>query len=365
MKKVAIDISSISFLDNGITRFTKNIVAEMIKNKNCFFYIFSNSNAKFFKNKKNIKVIQSNLKFKGSMLIWQQLILPILLFKYKIDILWCPTHRVPVFKILKYKIYVTIHDVVSLRFPQTMKYFGKLIDKILLPIAIKNANKVICVSRFTKKELEFFFPNYKNKFELSYPGSNLIKKKLNKIKKNEKNLFKKNKFFIFVGTIEPRKNIEKLIFAYSSLLKKNLINLNFFIIGNQGWGHLRLDDLIKSLNLDKNVFWFKNIDDKSLANFYYSCEFLALPSIYEGFGLPVLEALTFNKKVLISENSPMQEIYCKFGITVNPYSVKSIENGLLYITKNKFEKQKSFLKDNLKKFSWLNCAKKHSSIMKI
>ena len=82
MKKVAIDISSISFLDNGISRFTKNIVSEMIKNKNCFFYIFSNSNTKFFKNKKNIKVIQSNLKFKGSMLIWQQLILPILLFKY-------------------------------------------------------------------------------------------------------------------------------------------------------------------------------------------------------------------------------------------------------------------------------------------
>lgn len=365
MKKIAIDISCITRPHNGISRFAENIVIEMIKNKKYFFFLFSDKKFKLFKEKKNVKIFSSNLNFKGSKFFWQQVMLPFILFRHKINILFVPNHRVPIFTFKNLKIYSTIHDLVTFRYPDSMRFFGMILDRLLLPIAIKKSEKIMCVSKFTKKELEFFFPKYKNKYEMSYPGSNLIDKNFfDSINGNKKKFLKlKKKFFIYVGTIEPRKNIKNLIIAYNSLLKKKLIDLNFLIIGNKGWGRVDINSIVNNLNLNNRIHWIKNANDKSLVLFYLNCEFLVLPSIYEGFGLPVLEALKFNKKVLISRNSPMQEIFCNYGVTIDPHSIDSISNGLLEISKNKFENRKLSLAKHLRQFSWTKCTKNYFRLM--
>jgi glycosyltransferase involved in cell wall biosynthesis len=365
MKKIAIDISCITKPHNGISRYAENIVTEMIKNEKYFFFLFSDKKNKFFKEKKNVKIHCSNFNFKGSKFFWQQLLLPFFLLRHKINILFVPNHRVPIFTPKKLKIYSTVHDLVAFRFPNTMKFLGMILDRLLLPIAIKKSEKIMCVSKFTKKELVSFFPKYKDKYEISYPGSNLKEKiSIDLANDNKKKMPKSKKnFFIYVGTVEPRKNIKNLIYAYNYLLKKKLIDLNFLIIGNKGWGSVDVNKIINNLNLNKHIHWKKNVNDKSLVLFYLNCEFLVLPSIYEGFGLPVLEALKFNKKVLISRNSPMQEIFCNYGVSIDPHSVDSISNGLLKISKKKFKNRKLVLAKHLSQFSWTKCTKNYFRLL--
>ena len=146
----------------------------------------------------------------------------------------------------------------------------------------------------------------------------LIKNK----KKNKKN------YILFVGTIEPRKNILFIIRAFKKMLKTKHKKIKLYFIGQRGWGNLNLNELIRNEEINHKAKWFSDINDKKLVQFYENSDLVILPSLYEGFGLPILEALNLNKKVLYSKKSPMSEIAKKFGTSVNPNSIVSIAKGL-------------------------------------
>lgn len=349
-KKIGIDISSISNNKNGISRYTYSLVSELIKYNSYEFYLFSNKKNFFFSNIKNVNIVRINTKFKIPRIFWQTFILPFQLSKHKIEIFWSPTHRISPFINGKIKIYSTVHDLVCKRYPETMKFFGKILDNFYLPIALKKSNKIISVSKFTKKEIINFFPQYGQKIKVIYPGSDLKKILIKNKKKNKIN------YILFVGTIEPRKNILFIIKAFKKMLKTKHKKIKLYFIGQRGWGNLNLNELIRNEKINHKVKWFSDINDKKLVQFYENSDLVILPSLYEGFGLPILEALNLNKKVLYSKKSPMSEIAKNFGTSVNPNSIVSIAKGLSQAL-NKKPPNKNDLKKHLMFFSWKNSAK--------
>jgi len=175
-------------------------------------------------------------------------------------------------------------------------------------------------------------------------------------------LKKKNdrSFFLFVGTLEPRKNLTRLLQAYDSLPLSIKEKMKLVIVGGKGWGKVNLLDMITQLDLTEHVKVLGRVDDMALATLYANAQFLVMPSLYEGFGLPLVEAMSYGTPVLTANNSSMPEVAGNAGLLVDALDVESIADGLQeMITNNRLrERLAKNAKLNVSRFSWDNSAKK-------
>jgi alpha-1,3-rhamnosyl/mannosyltransferase len=164
-------------------------------------------------------------------------------------------------------------------------------------------------------------------------------------------------FFLFVSTLEPRKNLQRLLNAYSHYRHQNIDGLPLVLIGSSGW---QLESFSELLNALVAKGWVKNlgyVDDQTLAELYASARALLFPSIYEGFGLPVLEAMQSGTAVLTSRDSAMTEIAGGNSLLVNPRSELEIEQGITKLHNDlEFVSTLEFNgAQRAKDFSWKKC----------
>ncbi|MBI2330412.1 glycosyltransferase family 4 protein [Candidatus Daviesbacteria bacterium] len=184
----------------------------------------------------------------------------------------------------------------------------------------------------------------------------------------DKNLFKPVKnnrpktYFLFVGTVQPRKNLERLIKAFSCWLlaigeKRKANSEQLIIAGQKGWMSDEIYKLPKKLGIEKRVKFLGYVPEKDLPALYAGAKALVFPSIFEGFGLPILEAQACGCPVLTSNVSSMPEVGGKGAVYVNPYDIDDIVKGMgscqlsavsCQLIKAGFE--------NIKRFSWEKCA---------
>ncbi len=171
---------------------------------------------------------------------------------------------------------------------------------------------------------------------------------------------------MFVGTLEPRKNLFRLLGSYAQLSGsvKNLAH--FVIVGGKGWCGVDIDKTIRNLGLKHYVHVLGYVDNITLTSLYRHALFLALPSLYEGFGLPLVEAMSHGTPVLTSNNSSMPEITGNAGLLVNPLSVASIQDGLQKLILNDDFRAilASRTKDSVKRFDWDISASKLVDVFK-
>ena len=199
---------------------------------------------------------------------------------------------------VKIPIHSVMHDLAFLDVKETTKGFkDKLIKKILLKRCMKNSKSIATVSNFTKLRCEFYYKKLAKKCYVNYVG--LCKDILNS---NIQNL-EKNNNIIFVGNVKPHKGLKTLIEAYKKLGETNL---KLKIIGEKENFAVGLD--VSDVNVD-GIEFTGRISDEELFNEIASAKALVLPSWYEGFGLPPLEALYFGTKPIISDIEFFKEIY--------------------------------------------------------
>ena len=351
-KRVAFDVSNLAYRQTGISRVHREIIIRLIKKKNldCFFYSFSPIlKINKFNKKINYFFFSKNkfLKF-----LWYNFYLPFILRQNNIDYFFCH-HRSPLLISKKIKVLLVIHDLTWLKFKSTMSKVNYYMDKIFMPISVKKAHKIIVGTISIKKEVSSFFKLKKNQISYIYWGS--IFKKVKKIKKQS---FKKVNF-LFIGTIEPRKNLKNVIIAFSNLSEKLKNKITFKIIGSSGWGDSDIREVIKREKLSKQIKILNYLSDKDLLKELKKTHYLILISLYEGFGLPIAEAFSQNKPVITSNRGSMKELTGNRGILVNPLSIKDITNKLIKaINSNKdYEKyQKRILAHE--GYSWNHTIKK-------
>lgn len=232
--------------------------------------------------------------------------------------------NLPFFNPNKKKISITIHDLRYFNFDK-----NKIISffyKIALKITLYRIPNIITVSHSMKKELQKFFPNKnisvihnaieKKEFEhvIGSQKSNYIRKKYNIY----------NKFIFSIGHLEERKNYRNLIEGYNLFLKKNIECQ--LIISGFGKTNERKEiiKLINTLNLNSHVLLLENVNEIEKIFFYQNAEFFIFPSLYEGFGIPLLEAMASNCPIVASNIAVFKEIIGKDGIFFNPKNTKSI-----------------------------------------
>lgn len=316
--RIGIDSRLLSERITGIGRYLSEIVSRMIINyPEHEFYLYShrpitNINTDFV----NVHLRTLNIKSTVGRMLWSQSILTYQALGDKLDVFWGPSHRLP-FLLSRYvPMVLTIHDFVWMRFPETMRMHSRMLDKFMVPMAIKKARRIICVSNATKSDLYCALPNLSTQVDVVYLGASLT------IKQRFANC--RNKYFLFVGTCEPRKNLHRLLEAFSKFKKNTESEFRLVICGGRGWGGVNVESMVKKFDLDQYVDIMGYVDDVELSSLYANAYSLLMPSLYEGFGLPIVEAIANGLPSIISNISSMPEVGLNTAIYVNPKSIEDI-----------------------------------------
>ncbi|MBI2018918.1 glycosyltransferase family 4 protein [Candidatus Daviesbacteria bacterium] len=327
----------------------------------------------------------STLNFK---FLWTQGGLALQTFKDNIDVLFVPAHTLPVIRKPGLKTLVTVHDLGSEYLPAMHQLKQRLYLNFMTRSQLKSATALIAVSRATKDDLIKRVGIKPDKISVSYEGYD--KEKFKDTQSIKKYNLKYHSYFLFVGTVQPRKNLERLIIAFSKFISeekliyeqdlrfkntdlriknhKSLIinhkSLKLVIAGSKGWLSDEIYQLPKKLGIEDRVKFLGYVPDKDLSALYFGAIALLFPSLFEGFGLPILEAQACGCPVITSNLSSMPEVAGKGAVYVNPYSVDDIVKGMIRI-KNQ-ELRIKLIKaglDNIERFSWEKCAKETLGVL--
>ncbi len=290
--------------------------------------------------------------------LWSQIYLPLYLYRQKnIDVYFSPAHYLPRFCPVPQV--VTIHDLAYLYFPDdfTKKDLWQL--KNWTSFSIKKAKQIIAVSKTTKKDIVKNYQVEENKIRVIYNGYEKISQKL-KVKSQKYNSKVKSKepFILFVGTIQPRKNLEVLVDAFDKFTQTNK-NFKLVIVGKKGWLYENIFEKVKTINLEKKVIFTDYVTDEELIWFYKNAFCLVLPSFYEGFGIPVLEAMNFDCPVVASYSSSLPEIGGDASLYFDPKNPDDLLDKLNSLKQNQESRKELITKgrQRIKDFSWEKCGK--------
>lgn len=364
--RIGIDISVLSDRQKtGIAVYTYNLIDALLKKKGkdkfvlfgiATFETYDYLSNLHFKNYPNVEMRIYKMParlFRVGFLLWQLFDKPkIEDIIGKVDIFHSFNWYFPLQKFGKRV--AAVFDMTSLLYPKWHQDKTVQLEKVRLNRIKKDADLVITISDHSKKDYLKFAPG--KYVEVIYPAvSEIIRFQKNK-KQSDEILKKYNLtpgYFLSVGTLEPRKNIEGLIKAYLT----GRFNTKLVLVGSKGWKNEQVFNLLK-MHKDK-IIVTGFVPDEDLGTLYSQALCLVYPSFYEGFGIPMLEAQACGCPVITSNTSSMPEIGGKGAIYVDPYNVADIVKGMERV-KREGERVKLIKAgfENVKRFSWEVSAEK-------
>jgi len=286
--------------------------------------------------------------------LWEHFIFP---FKCsRADIVFCPTSA-PIIKPFGANLVSTIHDVAFMKYTDTVSKTFYDYYRTIFRWTIKNSESVITVSEFSKSEIEKYFPFAKGKVHTVYNGIN------SSYKPTESNA--KDDYILFVGSLSRRKNVVRLIKAYLQIADQ--VNEKLILAGN--FSDIFAFDkeeagFLKEAFGHPKIEMVEDIDSNRLINLYQKAKVMTYPSIYEGFGLPPVEAMACGTPVLTSNVTSMPEVCGEAAIYIDPMDVKSIADGLLRVLQNS-ELRAELTEKGLRqssRYTWENSVKGHMDV---
>jgi glycosyltransferase involved in cell wall biosynthesis len=279
------------------------------------------------------------------------------------DVYWGPAHRLPVWLPRSTARVVTIHDLCWLKAPETMRTLTRWLDATLMPRALQQADRVIAVSDATANDLRKVFPGAADKIAVVPEGASPMPAPLGIEALSEIGI--SSPFVLFVGTLEPRKNLAKLLEAFAVVHRNDCACPCLVIAGSAGWGGQTLEARCELLGLRDRVKILGRVNEQMLSTLYRHALFLAMPSVYEGFGLPLVEAMSVGTPVLTSHVSSMPEVAGPAGLLVDPLSTESIVRGLKEMIENVPLRKKLAAEaiEQVRQFTWSRSAEATLEVM--
>lgn len=252
---------------------------------------------------------------------------------------------------------VSVMDVSYLHFPETFKKNDLYQLTKWTKYSVKNAKKVITISKSSKDDIIKYYKVPENKVEVVHLG--LKKLSMQSSHVNLEDFGIKKPFLLFVGTLQPRKNITRLIEAFSIFTKKSRSH-QLVIVGKRGWLYEEILEAPEKFGVKDDVLFLDYVSDSELPEFYSKAEVFVLPSLYEGFGLPVLEAMRYGCPVITSNVSSLPEAGGDAALYVDPENVEEISKGIDRVLSDKKLREEMIKKGNIhyKKFTWEKAASK-------
>jgi len=267
------------------------------------------------------------------------------------------------------KIVTVIHDISFNFFPKFIRFSDLFFLKTLIPISLKRADKIIAVSEFTKNEIVKFYKIAPEKVEVVHNSVGeefLADETLAAYASRVADKYGlPEKFILYIGTLQPRKNIPMLISAYAKT-KKRLDGIKLVICGNKNAHNFdkRIEEIIKVESLEKDVLFPGFIDENDKIFVYRLAHAFVLPSLYEGFGIPLLEAMSQDVPVLSADITSLREVAQKGALYFDTSSLDDFSKKLYDISmdSNLRRELTNSGKTRVSSFSWQNSAKKTLAI---
>lgn len=305
-------------------------------------------------------------KVTGPAKFWTQWKLPLQLFRAKPrpDVFFTPSHYAPRWSPVPRV--VSIMDLGFFRFPQQFKKKDLWQLSNWTEYSVRKAAHILAISESTKRDIVGYYKVPANKVTVTYPGYDkekfkhpISKLQIDRVKKKYKI---KGDYLLFLSVLKPSKNIEGLVEAYGLLLNHQLV-----IAGSKGWLYETIFKKVRELGLEKRVIFTDFVPDELVPPLMAGAKAFVLPSFWEGFGIPVVEAMATGCPVIVSNVASLPEIVGDAGILVDPYDPKSIAGGLAQVVSAPESQYNTLVKKSLsqaQKFDWEKTAKKTLRVLK-
>ncbi len=335
MANILIDLTQIPSVKTGVAIYAKGYITKLKDTKNKYFLLIQNDE-KDYDNLENQNIFIIRLKYKifrnfFFRTLMEQIYIPYLSIKMEIDVVHSMHYSFPFF--LFCKRIISVHDMTFFLFPEYHVKIKVIYFRFFIKLIPYFADKIVFVSKSTQNDFLQHFPKTnRSKIEQIYVG---IDNEYNINRENESFVLSKyslnsKKYILFIGTIEPRKNVNGLLTAFSDYCKKNK-NINLAIIGMIGW---KYTNSMKTIDADIhsriNMLGYVSEEEKSII--LSNALIFIYPSFYEGFGIPILEAMLEEVPVITSNISSMPEVIGNCGILIDPTSSKNIEKAMIDLT---------------------------------
>jgi glycosyltransferase involved in cell wall biosynthesis len=303
-----------------------------------------------------------------SKLLWTEYLLPKACHQYHIDLLHIQ-YIAPLFGLPKYtKMLNTIHDISWKFVPQHIKFLDKFLLNTLIPQSIKKSDAIITVSKHSKYAIQNIFGTDLVKIHSIYNGG-YIDNIPTVISTSQKvRMALKEEYILYLGSLQPRKNIPTAIQAFAKYSKSHSDSkLKFIIAGGKGYNYdTQIEEVIDIYNLQDKVIFVGFITDEEKILLLKQAKVFIYLSLYEGFGIPLIEAMSLNTPVISSNASCLPEVVDNAGILVDSYDIEEITKAIKVLVHNpliaKEYKDKGL--ERAKEFTWESMVKNTYDIYK-
>ena len=355
----------------GIQTYLQKLIENLAKidKENEYFLFAAPWNEDLFKIKqKNFKKLICRVPAKPLFLrvLYEQILLPLLAWRNKIDVFHFPANfslSIPFCPSV-----LTLHDItplVSLELiPPVPRYYWKLAYKL----STRRVDSIITVSYSSKEDIAKFLAVPEEKIKVIYHGNRprtleIKDESISNLYQNKKEKFP---YILWVGKMYTHKNLPRLLRAYSKLVKTWHIKHQLVLCGMKGWGYSSFMETVKELNLQDRVIFKGYLPDNELELVYSNASLFIFPSLSEGFGLPILEAMSYGVPVITSNYGSMAEVAGDAALLVDPYNIDKIAEAMYKVLTDQ-DLRKNLINKGLeraKQFSWEKTAKETLGVYK-
>ncbi len=358
-----------SYRGAGISRYIRNVVSHLrlFPGEDVYSVFLGDRNlppefspdAHFWPRVSRLPTVRPSVR-----MLWEQIVQPLELRMRRIDLLHsmgyvqpfaCPCRSV-----------VTVHDLSFLLFPEAFNRLNRLYLRLFTGFSVKRADRVIAVSENTKRDLVRLLGVGADKVEVVYHGVEPLFRPITEVDLLE--AFRHahqlpERYILFTGTLEPRKNLKTLVEAFAGIKKEGFPH-KLVAIGARGWRCGDVFATVERLGLQQEIVFPGYIDLAMLPLWYNCADLFVYPSLYEGFGFPVLEAMACGTPVVTSNVSSLPEVVGEAGCLVEPSDVQTLTDVMVKVLAApdlRLElKQKGI--ERARSFSWLDAASRTRSI---
>ncbi|HXS37231.1 MAG TPA: glycosyltransferase family 1 protein [Flavipsychrobacter sp.] len=355
----------------GIGWFTYQTVERIVRNhpEHEFVFFFDRPYDPSFIFAKNVTPVVVHPQARHPILfyIWFEWSIPYMLRKYKIDLFLSPDGYLS----LRTKVptCLVIHDLAFEHYPEHFMMSHRLYWRHYSPLFARKAKQIVTVSEFSKKDISTRYNVDSAKIDVVHNGAHDEYRPLSWEEREEakKQYADGCEYFVFAGALHPRKNIVNLLKAFIAFKKRQRSNMKLVIVGRMAWKYEEVTEMRDEMPFKNDVKWVGYMNVNELSKVIGGAYALAYASLFEGFGIPILEALQCHVPAIVSNTSSMPEVAGDAALLVDPTDVQDIANKMELLYKDEVLRKKLIVaaQEQIKKFDWdISAEKLWDSMMK-
>jgi len=336
MQKIKIAINTRLLIKNkleGIGTFTHEVLERMVKGhpEVDFYFIFDREYSEVFIYSDNVIPIVIGPKSRTpiSWYMWFEYSIPLVLKKYNIDLFISPDGYLPLRG--KTASISIIHDINFHHFPKFIPIHHRFYLRHFFPKFAEKATRIFTISNYSKKDISDSYKIPLSKIDVEYNGVDDFFEPIDKelIEKTKEKYTNNEEYFLILGALNPRKNIENQLIAFDRFKAKTNSSTKLLVVGKKMWWPKKSKDTLASLSYKEDIIFTDHLQKSEIKNIYASAKALLFASYFEGFGIPIIEAMKSACPVITSNCTAMPEVAGGAAILVNPHKVDEICDAMI------------------------------------